>query len=184
MAKAKTIAQKITKRIWSTMIITGALSIVFGLLALFWPGLTLAILISIVGVFAIVMGVVWFFDSISRIKTQRLWWIEMLVAIAVIALGVFLLVNPSAATQIFAIALAVFVFVQALLDFVSASYADDSGKVVWIITGILGTALGILLISRPSAAIIALLWVIGIYAIVRGILSIGFAFSIRGKVKR
>ena len=49
-----------------------------------------------------------------------------------------------------------------------------------ILAGLLSVLLGILLFVFPSAGMVSVVWLIGIYAIAAGIISMIFAFRLRG----
>ena len=172
--------KKLTKKIWSSIVIGGVISIVFGLLAIIWTDITLDALVVVFGVFAVVMGIVWLIESLSSIKTDPLWWLGLLFAILAGAGGVYLLCNPSMLINIFIVLLAVYIFVQSLVDLIVASYTEDtSDKLMWIILGLLGIAFGVLVVVHPAEASFALVWVLGLYALIRGTLSVLFAIRAR-----
>ena len=54
---------------------------------------------------------------------------------------------------------------------------------MWIITGLLGIVAAIALIVYPLPGTLAFVWVIGLYALVHGVVNIGYAFQIRKEVK-
>jgi uncharacterized membrane protein HdeD (DUF308 family) len=49
-----------------------------------------------------------------------------------------------------------------------------------ILSGSLSILLGILLFVFPSAGMVSVVWLIGMYAIAAGIISMSFAFRLRG----
>ena len=172
--------KKLTKKIWNSIVIGGVISIIFGLLAIIWTDITLDALVVVFGVFMVVMGIVWLIESLTSIKSDPLWWLGLLFAILAGVGGVYLLCNPSMLIGIFVVLLAVYIFVQSLVDLIVASYTEDtSDKLMWIILGLLGIAFGILVVVHPAEASFALVWVLGLYALVRGTLSILFAIRAR-----
>lgn len=180
--------KKLTKRIWGSIIVGGIISIIFGLLAIIWTDITLDALVIVFGVFMFVMGVVWLIESLTSIKSDPLWWLGLLFAILAGAGGIYLLCNPAMLVGIFVVLLAVYIFVQSLIDLIVASYTEDtSDKLMWIILGLLGIAFGIIVVVHPAEASLALIWVLGLYALVRGVLAILFAIRARkyiGKVTK
>ena len=61
-------SKKLTKEIWWIILLTGIAGIVFGLIALFWPQLTLVTLVYLVAIFTIVGGAVALFEALISIK--------------------------------------------------------------------------------------------------------------------
>ncbi|MDR3298310.1 MAG: DUF308 domain-containing protein [Candidatus Nomurabacteria bacterium] len=182
---AKNSIKKLTKRIWHSIVLGGIISIVFGLLAMFLPELTLASLVLMFGILLIIMGVIWLVESITSISTDPLWWLGLLFAVLGGGAGIYLLCNPSMTIKIFVVLLAVYVFVQSLIDFIIASYSEKTGdKWMWIILGIFGLIFGVAIVAHPMAASLTFVWVIGLYAVVRGVLSEVFAIRTREYLKK
>lgn len=176
--------KEITKAIWWSVVITGIASIVFGLVAIIWPGMTLATLVTLFTIFVIVMGAVWLMESLASVKSDPLWWLGLLFSALAIALGVYAFMNPELTVAVFVILLALFVFAQSLIDFINASYAPKGEKWPWVVTGLLGIVFGITVIGHPKSASLAFVWVLGVYLIARGALSIVYAGRAKMLAKR
>ena len=175
----------ITKEVWRLVLVTGIISAVFGLVALFWPKLTLATLVYMYAMFVVVVGAFSLVEALSSIKKDPLWWLMTLFAIFNIVIGVFLLRNPLITAAIFVMLLAVFIFVQSIIDLIMASYAGKGdGRWLWILTGVFGIVMGFIVLFYPVAASVAFVWALGVYALVHGIVAIAFAIQTRGLVKK
>lgn len=175
----------ITKEIWWLVLGTGIVSTLFGLVALFWPKLTLATLIYMYAMFVVVIGAFSLVEALSNIKKDPLWWLMTLFAIFNLVIGVFLLRNPLVAAAIFVILLAVFVFVQSIIDLVIASYAGKGDhRWLWVLTGVFGIVMGFIILFYPVAASVAFVWALGIYTLVHGVVAIAFAIQTRSFVKK
>lgn len=178
-------SKKLTKEVWWLVLLTGIASVVFGVLALFWPALTLATLVYMVAIFTIVGGVVGLFEALTSIKKDRLWWLMLLFALVNIGIGVFLLRNPLVTAAIFVILLAVVIFAQSIFDLVVASYMDkQEGKWLWIVTGVLGLVAAVAIMFYPVAASLAFTWVVGLYALVHGVVAVAYAINVRKDMKK
>lgn len=177
--------KKLTKEIWWLVVLTGVASIAFGLVALFWPGLTLATLVYMFAIFVVVAGAVALFESLSNIKKDRLWWLALLFALLNIGIGVYLLRNPLVAATFFVVLIAIVIFVQSLFDLVVASYAEkNEGKWLWVVTGVLGLIAGGIILFYPLAASLAFVWVMGLYSLIHGIVAVAYAIQIRSDIKK
>jgi uncharacterized membrane protein HdeD (DUF308 family) len=184
MAKAKSVARRITSKAWWSIILGGVAGIIFGLLAIFWPGVTLKTLVLMSGIFVVAMGLMGLAEAIVHAKTNRLWWLGMLSAVIVTAVGIFLLCNPETTIRIFMIILGLLIFGQALIDLVIASYSERKGyKWLWIIAGLLSIIFGLMALFYPIETSTALVWVLGVYALVHGILAVIFALRIRRTIR-
>ena len=101
-----------------------------------------------------------------------------------LGIGIFLLRNPLITASLLVLVVAIVIFAQSLYDLVIASYATkEEGRWMWIVTGLLGVIAAIALIVYPEPASLAFVWVIGLYALVHGVVNIGYAFQIRKELK-
>lgn len=177
--------KSLTKRAWWMTVLAGAILIVFGLMALFWPGMTLGALIGIFLTLVIIMGVFSLVESIASIKEDPLWWLSLLFSIVCIGIGIFLLNNPEITTDLIVVFLAIFIFAHSLVALIVASYAGkDDGRGLWILSGLLGIVFGFIVIFFPRGAFLASTWLLGIYALAQGITIETYAVKVRNRVKK
>lgn len=177
-------AKKLTKGVWWFLMLSGLLAVIFGFVALFWPALTAVFLVRLVAWFTLIGGVIALVHALSSIGKDRLWWLSLLMAAVSLGIGVFLVRNPLITAALLVILLAITIFVQSLYDLVIASYATkEEGRWMWIITGILGIAVAVILMVYPEPGALAFVWVLGLYALVHGVVNISYAFQIRKDVK-
>ncbi|WP_189159697.1 HdeD family acid-resistance protein [Lentzea pudingi] len=86
----------------------GALGLVTGLIALFWPGITATALLLLIAVWAIVTGVLQIVDGIRLRKVMTNEWFYVVTGALTVLLGVILVVNPAAGAMAFVITIGVF----------------------------------------------------------------------------
>ena len=178
-------SKKLTKEIWWIILLTGIAGIVFGLIALFWPQLTLVTLVYLVAIFTIVGGAVALFEALISIKKDRLWWLALLFALVNIGIGVFLVRNPLVTAALFVILLATIILLRALFDLVVASYMEkQEGRWIWVLTGILGIIAAGVIVFYPVGASVAFVWVLGLYTLIHGVSTVAFAVQIRQDIKK
>jgi len=175
----------ITKEVWWLVLVTGIVSTLFGLVALFWPKLTLATLVYMYAMFVVVIGAFSMFEALASIKKDPLWWLMTIFAVFNLIIGVFLLRNPLVAATVFIVLLAVFIFVQSIIDLVIASYAGKGdNRWLWVATGVFGIIMGFVMLFYPLAASVAFVWVLGVYALVHGIVAIAFSVQTKSAVRK
>lgn len=175
--------KELTKKLWWLLVSSAVVSIIFGLIAIFSPEWTLAALVVTVGFFALLISVFWLIEGLTHIKTDPLWWLGMLFGALGVGLSIFLLGSPEMTITVFMILFAVYIFAQALLDFVIASYTSSGGeKAVWILTGALGVIFGIVLVLNPLDMSLAMVWVLGVYALIHGLITGAYAIIARSRV--
>ena len=178
-------SKKLTKEIWWMILLTGIAGTIFGFIALLWPAITLVTLVYIVAVVVVVGGAVMLFEAISSIKKDRLWWLALALALLNIGVGVYLLRNPLVAAAVFVVILAIVILGRSIFDLVVASYMDKKeGRWLWILTGVLGIIAAVAIVFYPVRSSLAFTWVLGMYALIHGVTTVGFAVQIRKDIKK
>lgn len=164
---------------WWTLAARGALAILFGIVALVWPGITLQVLVVVLGVFLIVDGIFAAVFAINAPSGARTPFV--IEAITGIGLGLIALVWPDATLLILTLLVGAWALVRGLFTVFGASQlpADRPGK-GWVIAGGVLTALfGVLVLLWPISGAFAMAIVAGCYAIAIGILLIVAAWGVR-----
>lgn len=176
----------VAKQLWGLGIAFGVVSILFGILALFWPGLTVGLLIVLFGVFVLLWGIVGLISSLASISSDKFWWLELIFSLLAVGLAVYLLRNPETAATIFVFFIGLTFLVRGVVDIVEGIF-DGSRKggnrVFSIILGVLGIVAGVITLAHPVSAGLVVVWVIGLYAVLYGSLLIAFAFRAQEELK-
>ena len=150
-------------------VIAGGLSILVGLAALVWPSITAEFLAFLVGLFLFSEAVFSFF---TRDRRALFTWTAVAQGVVGLFVAVFLLLMPGAALRVLVMLIAVWIVVRAAVQLWTAIQLRDLAGVPLFVGLFGGVSLlvGILLLTRPEAGIIAFSWLIGIYAIVSGVI--------------
>lgn len=175
---AKNELSPLARQLWGLAIAQGVLAILFGVLALFWPGLTVALLIVLFSVFVLVWGVVGVIVGLSTVGTNKFWWVELLFSLLAVGLAVFMLRNPTDAAAFFILLIGMTFLVRGVVDILEGLFdtaRNSDSRIFSGLAGVLGVIAGIITLIHPVSAGIAVVWVIGLYAILYGSLAIGFA---------
>lgn len=183
---AKNELTNLEKQLWGLAIAQGVLAILFGILALFWPGLTVALLILFFGVFVLIWGIVGLIVSLAQMGTNKFWWLELLFSVLAVGLAVFVLRNPEETAKIFVFFIGITFLVRGIIDLLVGLFdrvqAGDS-RTFHILAGVLGVLAGIITLVNPVTAGVAVVWVIGLYAVLYGSLAVAFAFRAQKELK-
>ena len=169
-------------RYWWVLAIRGVAAILFGVAAFVWPGITLAVLVLLFGAYALVDGIFAVIAGIATRKEQERWWMMVLEGLIGIVIGVVTFLYPN----ITALALLYFIAAWSILTGafeVAAAIRlrkEIEGEWLLALAGIASIIFGVLLVIQPGAGALALIWLIGAYAIVFGILMLVLAFRLRG----
>ena len=172
------------RSLWWDMLLLGAVSIIFGLLLFFMPGLSIATFVVLFGFYAFAVGVLLLLQTFS--VKDGYWWARLLGAIIAFAAGaaVFLWPNISALSLLYVIAFYFILF--GILQVVSSIALSRvfRGEWLYFIGGILSIVVGALLIMKPQTGAIALAQTIGIFAIAFGILLGVLALKLQGTMSK
>lgn len=172
--------KKLAKHWWA-ILIRGIVAIVFALLAFFATGFTLELLLIFLGVYLLLDGLFAIIGSIMAASHHRTWWVLLLEGIVSLAAGIFVLAWPEITLMILIYIVAIWAIITGIFEFlasISASWAAP-GKIFIGLTGVLSVILGVVIFIYPLFSITAIIWLIGIYALIIG-LSLTF-FSMKLK---
>lgn len=167
---------------WGALVLRGVLLIVLGIAAILLPGPTLAALIAVFAAFALVDGVLSVIAGFMAPGPTR-WWLVIAGALG-IAIGVLTFLSPTAT----AIALVIFIgawsIVTGLGQIVTAWRLRHAieGEGWWILSGIVSVIFGAFLVIFPGQGALAVLWLIGFYAIFFGVVLLYLGWQAREKM--
>lgn len=165
------------------LVVEGVMAALFGIAALFWPGLTAAVFIKLFGVFVLVWGLVSLVHSFLGIGRSNLWWVESIFSLAALGLGIFLLRNPDVSAAVIILTVGFTLVARGVVDFLVGLFATDSEVKVnrwfYILMGLVGVAAGIAVLAHPVASGLVFVWALGFYMLLSGALNIGLAFRVR-----
>lgn len=163
---------------WWSLALRGIAAVLFGLAIFIWPGITIEALIILFGAFAFLGGV---FSIFAAIKTNG-GWILVLQGILGILIGLAALFIPLLLIDILIMIIAAWAVVVGGLELVMALRLAHIGPGRWllILNGLLSVLFGILLMIWPGTGVMVMLWLIGAYAIIDGVLLFGLAFHLHG----
>jgi uncharacterized membrane protein HdeD (DUF308 family) len=168
-------------RNWWLYAVRGVAAIIFGLLALIWPGQTMLALVLVFGAYALVDGIFAVFAGIASRQYFKRWWAVLLEGVAGIVLGLLTFFWPNITALVLLYFIAAWALITGIFEIVAAIQFRRiiSGEWTMILGGLLSVVFGILLFVFPGAGAVSMVWLIGIYAIAFGILEIIFAFRLR-----
>ncbi|HEV8193525.1 MAG TPA: HdeD family acid-resistance protein [Ktedonobacterales bacterium] len=172
---------KILTRSWWALALGGIAAVLFGIFAFRWPGLTLAILVTLFGAYALVDGIFAIITAIEGMAHHRDWIWPLVIGAAGVATGIITFVWPSITAVALLVIIAAWAIVTGGLQLYAAIQLRREITNEWllIVAGGLSVLFGLLLIVQPGAGALAVIWLIGSYAIIAGVLRLGLAFRLR-----
>ena len=163
------------------LLVRGLAAVLFGVIALVWPRLTVATLILYFGAFALVDGISDVIGSIMNRREDQYWWLVVLRGLAGIAAGVLVFVWPQLTALFLLYMIAARALVTGILDIVTAIRLrkEIEGELLLILGGLVSVLFGLIAFVRPGAGALAAISLIAIYALFVGLILIVLAFRMR-----
>jgi uncharacterized membrane protein HdeD (DUF308 family) len=169
-------------RYWWAVALRGAVALLFGLLALIWPGITVIVLVALFGAYALVDGAFALGTAIfgRRDGAGGRGWL-VVEGIAGIAVGILTFAWPGVTALVLLWLIAAWALVTGVLEIVAAVRLrrEIQGEWVLALSGVLSVLFGIVLIVWPAAGALAVVFLIAIYAIVFGVVLLALALRLR-----
>jgi uncharacterized membrane protein HdeD (DUF308 family) len=171
-------------RHWWVVGLRGLAAIVFGILALVWPGITLAVLILFFGAYAIVDGCLALYVA-WRSRGKNV-WAPLLEGILGIVAGLVAFFWPGITALVLLFVIAAWAILTGGMEVIAAIRVRHVITNEWalIFAGVLSVIFGILLAVQPAAGVLALVWLIGLYAVIFGIAMLVLAWRLRDVLEK
>lgn len=175
-------AQKLLDNLWWMFVLQGVATVVFGFAALLLPGMTLVTLVYLFAIYIMVLGIVAFIRGLSRTGKESSWWFMTLVGVVGIGTSLYLLINPQVAVGTFLGVIGGLLLIRGIFDLFLAAYfiKTTDGRILWIISGVVGIITAMVLWRYPIETGVAFVWVLGLYALIAGSISLIYAYRARG----
>jgi uncharacterized membrane protein HdeD (DUF308 family) len=167
---------------WWLLLLRGLVAIAFGVVAFVWPGLTLVALTLVWGAYALADGILALWAALAATggETAKRWWLA-LGGVAGIVAGLVAFFYTGMTALVLLMFIAAWAIVIGVILIWGAIELHKILDDAWLIglNGALAVAFGVLLVARPGAGALAVVWMIGWFAVVFGILHIALAFRLR-----
>lgn len=169
-------------RNWWLLLLRGVVSIIFGILAFTWPGLTVLALALLFGAYALADGVLSLIAAVTGSeRSAPAWWLA-LVGVLGIAAGIIAFLWPGKTAFVLVVMIGAWAVAIGIFEIIGAIRLRHEIDDEWwlIAAGILSVLFGLAILIAPGAGALALVWLIAAYAIVAGVLMIAFSFRLKG----
>jgi uncharacterized membrane protein HdeD (DUF308 family) len=172
--------QKFVNNYRNMFLFRGLAAIIFGVIALVWPRISLHALVLVFGIFAIVSGITAVAAAI-RGRDLPHWGALLFEGILSIAVGTIALMWPGITALAFLFLIAAWAILIGVAELVAPlAFPMSVGRgLLFVLSGIVSIAFGVLIAARPHAGLLAVVWLIGIYAILMGIMYLVVYFESR-----
>lgn len=167
-------------RNWWAVVLRGVIAIIFGVIALFWPQVTILSLVIVFAAYALVDGVLSIIASVRAMASHERWALLLLEGIVDIIAAAVAVAWPGMTVIVFVYILAAWAIVTGILALGTGFRLHvNHGRWWLIIGGLISVIYGILLLFEPVLGAVVLTWWLGAYAIVFGVMLIVLGFRLR-----
>ncbi len=170
----------------TALVLQGLVAIMFGILAVFWPGLTTLALVYLFAAFLLVDGMIVLVWGLSKIRYFGVSMLVTLFGVIELGIGLYLLRRPEVALETLIWALGLVLIFRGLFSFFHLVHTfigkrSTAVKSMHALLSLLGVAVGVFILFQPVASGLAFVWAIGLYSLVAGAVMIALSSSLSKK---
>ena len=169
-------------RNWGWVALRGVVAVLFGIFAFVWPGKTLAAVVLVFGAFALADGILSLIAAFKVRDQGKPFWSLVIVGLLGIAAGAATFFWPGMTALVLVTFIGAWALVMGIFEIVAAIRLRKEIEGEWLmgLSGLLSVLFGLFVLFQPGAGALALIWVIGGYALFFGCLLIVLAFKLKG----
>ncbi len=170
------------REVWWAVLLRGILALVLAACAIFWPEKTISILVKVLGIYFLVDGV-WGAFTAWRSGDAA---VMPLQAVVSLVLGLVLLFWTGISTKIFMVLAGIWALLQGIGVAMSSRQLESDGtdRTLMAAIGAVIALVGIAFIAWPETGVVTVSWLIGIGALVVGLLLVYLATRLKRVRKR
>ncbi|HEX8906734.1 MAG TPA: HdeD family acid-resistance protein [Longimicrobiaceae bacterium] len=168
-------------RNWGWVLLRGIMAILFGAVTLFYPGVTLAMLVLLFGAYALVDGIALVVTAVANRRGQPHWGAMLVGGLLGIAAGVVTFITPNVTAVALLAIIAAWAIIIGVAEIVAAIELRQVLTDEWMLglAGVASVAFGVILVVRPKVGALAMALWIGGFAVAWGIMLCALAFRLR-----
>ncbi|MFE3442963.1 HdeD family acid-resistance protein [Nocardia sp. NPDC059180] len=176
--------QALARAAWQSILVTGLLSVILGILILVWPGKTLLVAGIIFGIYLVVSGLLQLLAAFAAPASTGMRVLYFISGVLSIVIGVFCFRDELTSILLLGLWIGIgWLFRGIAVTMAAVSEPDLPGRGWQGFFGVLTAIAGVVLIVWPVESIATLAWVAGIWLIVLGIMEMITAFGVRKDAK-
>ncbi|MBL9081504.1 MAG: HdeD family acid-resistance protein [Planctomycetales bacterium] len=167
---------------WWVVLLRGILAIGAGIATLAWPGLTLVLLIFLIGISALVDGLACIFMGFGGGSEGRPWWEMILLGLVGAGFGIATLAWPGLTGILLLSLIAGWAIARGIMEIIVAIRLRKviDNEIMMGLSGLLSIGFGALLIMYPGEGALAMAMFIGAFLIAVGVTAVILSFRLKG----
>lgn len=178
-----------SKSLWWVLVVGGILSVMFGFVAIIWPGITIGVLALLLAVFIGITGVTDIINGVRRIGSGFFGaFLSIILGMLGLGVSVYLLRNVGSGLAIATLILLVAIsfIARGVVAIVLAFSRPEYRATRWlnVTMGALSLLAGLVIAWYPIPSTLAWVWVVGFFALVSGSMQIALGISAKDASKK
>jgi uncharacterized membrane protein HdeD (DUF308 family) len=176
----------ILARNWWLIALRGVIAILFGVMTFAWPGMTLLTLIYLYGAFALLDGISAMGAAIFAKQHESPLWQLILTGLVGIGVGILTFAWPGVTAKVLLVFIGIWAIMKGFFEVIAAIALrkEIENEFFLGLAGVLSVLFGVVLLVRPGVGALGVLWLIGSFAIIFGVLAIIFALRLKGVAQK
>lgn len=169
------------QRTWWSLLIRGIAAIVIGILAMVWPGEVLRALVTFLGLFVLIIGIVATAGALRHRGESAKWLLVLIPGLVGVVIGIIAIAWPAGTIVVVSYLIAIWALFHGITEIYNAMKLrkDIQGEWMPLLLGTVSVIFGILLLARPLRAGAAAVWFVGVFLLVMGMLWVMMAMRAR-----
>lgn len=174
------------REFWWLSVVAGIATMLFGIAALFWPGLTLVTLVYLFSAYIVAWGLIEVIKSLTRIDSLvGRWWLSLVFGVVALGVGVYLVRHPDVSFGTLVLLIGFTLVIRGVFDIVAGFFENSlaTSRVLSVIMGVAAVVAGVFVLRQPEAGGVAFVWILGLFALISGPLMIAMAVDAKNALE-
>jgi uncharacterized membrane protein HdeD (DUF308 family) len=171
----------LTKEVWGAWLMRGIITILFGIAVVFWPSLTILILVYLFGSFVLVSGIVTAMSGVWDFEHSMTWYLPVALGLFELGVGIYLLRHTSLAFETIILLICFVLIARGVIDGVRVfvEKTTNTSKMFMALTSLFAVVVGIVILFQKAVHGVDFVWLLGLYAIVAGAMQLSNSVHLR-----
>lgn len=172
------------KRVSNALALRGIVAILFGIAAVFWPGITLVTLVYLFSGFMLASGLITLVTGLIDASRERNSVLSLILTVILgiveIGVGVYLIRHVSVAFATFILLIGFTLIFRGLVELFNGLFEGDGSamyRTANVLIGALAVLAGVIVLFQPVTSGVAFVWILGLYALLSGPMMIALALD-------
>ena len=178
---APEVVDEIADGLWWAIALRALAAVLLGIVAILLPGPTLAAIVIVFGIYAIIDGVLAIMAAVRGFRKKERWGAMLLQGIVGVIAGAIAVFWPGIGALALTYLVAAWALVTGAFEIAAAIRLREVIKGEWLlaVAGLLSIVFAVLIVLYPGAGALTLVWWLGAYAVAYGVVSLVLAFKVR-----